>query len=60
VPDIVGSYKGKFYAIECKAGKGKPTMLQERELRRINESGASAIIVNEDNLDDVAKLLESL
>ncbi len=60
VPDIVGSYKGKFYAIECKAGNGKPTMLQEREIRRINESGARVIVVNEDNLDDVAKLLESL
>jgi Holliday junction resolvase len=60
VPDVVGSYKGKFFAIECKAGKGKPTMLQERELRIINESGARAIVVNENNLDDVSKMLESL
>jgi len=60
VPDIVGSYKGKFFAIECKAGKGKLSMLQERALRLINESGARAIMVNEDNLDDVVTLLESL
>ena len=60
VPDIVGSYKGKFFAIECKAGKGKLSMLQERALRLINESGALAIMVNEDNLDDVVTLLESL
>ena len=60
VPDIVGSYKGKFFAIECKAGKGKPTALQLKEMIAINDSGARAIVVNENNLDDVQKLLESL
>ena len=60
IPDIVGSYKGKFFAIECKAGKGKPTALQEREIQLINESGARAIVVNEANIDDVAAMLESL
>jgi Holliday junction resolvase len=25
VPDIVGCYKGRFFGIECKAGKNKPT-----------------------------------
>ena len=25
VPDVVGCYKGKFFGIECKAGKNKPT-----------------------------------
>lgn len=60
VPDIVGSYKGKFFAIECKAGKGKPTALQLKEMIAINDSGARAIVVNENNIHDVAKLLESL
>jgi Holliday junction resolvase len=60
VPDIVGSYRGKFFAIECKAGKNLPTPLQLNEIRAINGSGAVAIVVNEDNLDDVATLLESL
>ena len=60
VPEIVGSYKGKFFAIECKAGKGKPTALQLKEMIAINDSGARAIVVNENNLDDVQKLLESL
>ena len=58
VPDIVGSYKGKFFAIECKAGKNKPTPLQLNEMKAINDSGAIAIVVNEDNIDDVAKILE--
>ena len=58
VPDIVISYKGRFFAIECKAGNNKPTPLQQREIKAINDSGAVAIVVNEDNIDDVAKLLE--
>jgi Holliday junction resolvase len=60
VPDIVGSYKGKFFAIECKAGKGKPTALQLNEIKAINDSGAVAIVVNEDNIDDVTVLLEQI
>jgi Holliday junction resolvase len=60
VPDIVGSYKGKFFAIECKAGKGKPTALQLKEMIAINDSGARAIVVNEDNIDDVEKMLKGL
>jgi Holliday junction resolvase len=59
VPDIVGSCGGKFFAIECKAGKGKPTPLQIKEIKAINDSGAVAIVVNEDNIDDVARMLES-
>jgi len=58
VPDIVISYKGRFFAIECKAGNNKPTPLQLNEIKAINDSGAVAIVVNEDNIDDVAKILE--
>lgn len=59
VPDIVGSYKGSFFAIECKAGRGKPTALQLNEIKAINDSGAIAIVVNEDNVNNVAKILEN-
>lgn len=59
VPDIICCYKGRFIAIECKAGNNKPTALQERELRLIKESGGYALVVNEDNIDDVRKLLDS-
>jgi Holliday junction resolvase len=58
VPDIIISYKGRFFAIECKAGNNKPTPLQLNEIKAINDSGAVAIVVNEDNIDDVAKILE--
>ena len=32
VPDIIACHHGFFIAIECKAGKGTTTALQEREL----------------------------
>ncbi len=34
VPDIVGCYKGKFFAIECKAGKVKQLRFKRRTLLR--------------------------
>ena len=53
VPDIVGCCDGKFFAIECKAGKGKTTALQDNELRKIKEAGGIALVINEDNIMDV-------
>ena len=47
VPDIVGCLDGKFFGIECKAGKNTTTALQELELRKIRESGGRAFVVNE-------------
>jgi len=57
VPDIIGCHRGVFFGIECKAGKGTTTALQERELRRIKESGGIALVVNEDNVDNLKTLL---
>jgi penicillin-binding protein-related factor A (putative recombinase) len=53
VPDIVGCYKGKFFAIECKAGTNKPTPLQELNITQIKQSGGTALVVNEENINDV-------
>lgn len=50
VPDIICCMKGIFVAIECKAGKGKTTALQDRELKRIKENKGIAFVVNEDNI----------
>jgi hypothetical protein len=44
---------GAFIAIECKAGNGKLTALQERELLRIRRAGGQSFMVNEDLLDDL-------
>tara|TARA_R100001509_G_scaffold88558_1_gene50560 strand:+ start:8495 stop:8779 length:285 start_codon:yes stop_codon:yes gene_type:complete len=57
VPDIVGCYKGKFFGIECKAGKNKPTALQEKNLKDITESNGIALVVNEANMHNITKLL---
>ena len=57
VPDIVGSYQGKCFGIECKAGKNKPTPLQEKNLRDIDAQRGIAIVVNEENMNDVEVLL---
>lgn len=57
VPDIVGCYRGKFFGIECKAGKNKPTALQEMNLRQIGEAYGIAYVVNEDNMNDIEQIL---
>ena len=57
VPDIVGCYHGNFFAVECKAGKGKTTALQEKNIAQIIAQGGVAIVVNEDNIPDVDKLM---
>jgi len=44
LPDIVGCWQGRFFAIECKAeGKlGNTTALQQREMEKICEAGGVA------------------
>ena len=57
IPDIIGCYNGRFIAIECKAGKGKTTALQDRELARISNADGLAYVVNEDNLHELKDLI---
>ena len=47
-PDIICCCAGYFLAIETKAGKGKTTALQERELERIRYTGGEALVVTDD------------
>ncbi|NBS71010.1 hypothetical protein EBT31_19200, partial [bacterium] len=47
IPDIVGCYRGAFFSVECKAGKGKTTALQEDNLQRIRDSGGSTLVIND-------------
>lgn len=60
IPDIIACAWGQFLAIECKAGKGKPTELQLRELRAIREANGIAFIVNETNVEALYLLLASM
>jgi Holliday junction resolvase len=57
VPDIVGCHKGRFFGIECKAGKNKPTKLQELNLKQIIDAGGIALVINEENVSDVTNIL---
>ena len=57
VPDIAGCYNGKFFGIECKAGKNTTTALQELELEKIRKAGGIALVVNENNVGDVERLV---
>lgn len=60
VPDIVGCYRGVFFAIECKAGSNKPTALQEAEMGKIKQANGCVLVVNEDNISDVEILLRDI
>ena len=39
IPDIVGCYYGRFFALELKAENGKPSQLQLYNLEKINKAG---------------------
>ena len=60
IPDIIGCMDGHFIAIECKAGKGQTTALQDRELNAILNHGGTVFIAREDNLEDLQELLMGL
>lgn len=51
IPDIVGCYRGRYFAVECKAGKGKTTAIQEAEIKKIQRAQGYAFVINEDNID---------
>jgi hypothetical protein len=58
VPDFLVCHAGMFIGIEAKAGKGKTTALQDKNLRQIRDAGGLTIVVNEDNMDDLEALLD--
>jgi hypothetical protein len=57
IPDIIVCLHGYFIAVECKAGKGKTTALQDRELQRIRNAGGVALVINENNMDELKDVL---
>jgi len=60
IPDIIGCMDGHFIAIECKAGKGQTTALQDRELNMILNAGGTVFIAREHNLDELRQLLTEI
>ena len=57
IPDIIACFNGKFIAIECKAGKGQPTLLQSRELGRIDMAGGKTFVLRETNTNELENYL---
>ena len=51
VPDFLCCVRGHFLAIEAKAGKGKTTALQDKNLHLIEKAGGTTLVVREDTLD---------
>ena len=60
VPDIIVCYRGVFLGIECKAGRGKTTKLQDKHLEMIRGAGGLSMVVNETNIDDVKTALDRI
>lgn len=56
-PDFLVCHRGRFIGIETKAGRGRTTALQELNLKRIREAGGVAVVVYEDDIDMLRKLL---
>jgi hypothetical protein len=60
VPDIIACYMAVFIGIECKSGKSKPTELQQRNLDAISGCGGVALVINENNIEDVDSVLDKI
>jgi hypothetical protein len=56
-PDFLVCLEGKFFGIETKAGKGKLTLLQEMNLKKIIEAGGVALVVREEDVKYLPSLL---
>lgn len=59
-PDILACVYGMFIGIEAKAGNNRPTDLQISNLRRIQEAGGSALVINEANLPYLNGILHTM
>jgi len=57
VPDIICCFNSLFMGIECKAGKGKTTALQDRELSKIRDAGGVTFVVNEETIEELKQYL---
>jgi hypothetical protein len=57
IPDFLVCFNGKFIGIETKSGSNKPTELQKRNLAEIELAGGLAVVINEDNINELERIL---
>lgn len=60
IPDIIACVNGYFVAIEVKGENGKPSDLQTRNTKLINEANGLAVIVKPSQFEELKFLLNSL
>lgn len=62
IPDFICCVRGKLLGIETKSkySSRKLTALQAKQIRLINEAQGVALMVNEDNLDELKQILQDL
>lgn len=58
IPDIICCFGGRFIAIECKAGNGVTTALQDKEIAAIRTAGGMTMVVNETNIQELKEKLQ--
>lgn len=59
-PDYIACIYGRFVGIECKAGKGKQTLLQQIRQKDIEDSGGAYLLINETNYDTLKEIIETI
>ena len=58
-PDFLVCWRSLFFGIECKAGKNTTTALQDLNIDAIRKAGGKAIIINEDNADQLGSWMRA-
>ena len=58
IPDIVGCYKGRFFAIETKAPGKKKNLSKNQSLRIQEIADAQGVVIVADGVDDVRKCFQ--
>ena len=57
IPDFLCCVKGRFVAIEAKAGVGVTTALQDKNLKLIREAGGVTAVIRETNMFELEQWL---
>lgn len=60
IPDFIACVDGFFLAVEAKGAGGKATINQERELAGIFICGGRALLINDENLNELESVVKEL
>ena len=60
IPDILACVNGRFVAIEVKSDKGKPSVLQLRQVELIKKSNGIALILYPKDFEQFKNLITEL